>query len=351
MTIDFDSFRYFPSLRSRQWEMRGYSELTAADKDRVAPMIVMANHGRLKTTVEIGAKIDEYMEGRPHILDLELSPIYSCDECAALADPQDGFAAWRTFLAGRDNVVPTALLPSNAPTRDVVRQVMLLERSKEKVVLRSRSPSSDLPTLLSILSAVESINNLLIVLDFGYVRSRLKACLVEAATVINSLREVDDTVRIVVLGSSYPKSVAAYSDDGMALEIEERRLHASLGGDAVAIYGDYASIHPEPFEPMQSRFVPRIDLALPDTWIFRRVRTDQGGFGRCAKLITELTDWDPRFVDQNWGARKIAAAADGDLTAMNAPAPWIAVRVNMHLWQQINYATSVTSADDYDIFG
>ena len=352
MAIDFDAYRYFPSLRSRQWEMRGYAELLPEEKDRVAPMVVMATHGRLKSVAEVSARIEQYTEGRSHIIDLELSPIYACDECTALADPTDGFEAWRTFVEGRPNVVPTALLPSNAPARDMVRQVILLEQSKGQVVLRSRSPSSDLPTLLSILSAVDSINNLLVVLDFGYVRSRLKACLAEAASVINSLREVDDTLRIVVLGSSYPKSVAAYSDEGMALEIEERTLHSSLGGDAVAIYGDYASIHPEPFEPMQSRFVPRIDLALPDAWIFRRVRSDQGGFARCAQLIVDLTDWDPRFAELNWGAGKIAAAATGDLTQMNAPAPWIAARVNMHLWQQINYAAGSSSAEDYDdVFG
>lgn len=352
MAIDFDAFKYFPSLRSRQWEMRGYAQLLPEDKDRLAPMVVMATHGRLRSIQEVAAKVDDYTGGRAHIVDLELSPVYACEECSALANPASGFEAWRTFVDARPNVVPTALLPPNAPARDIVRQVILLEQTKGQVVLRSRSPSSDLPTLLSILSAVDSINNLLVVLDFGYVRSRIKACLAEAASVINSLREVDDTVRVVVLGSSYPKSVAAYSDEGMALEIEERTLHSSLGGDAVAIYGDYGSIHPEPFEPMQSRFVPRIDLALPDAWIFRRVRSDQGGFTRCAELIVGLTDWDPRFAELNWGAGKIAAAANGDLTQMNAPAPWIAARVNMHLWQQINYASGSVATDDYDdVFG
>lgn len=351
MAIDFDSYRYFPSLRSRQWEMRGYSELSPVDKDRIAPMVVLANHGRLKTIAEVSSRVESYTGGRSHIIDLELSPIYACDECSQLSDPTGGFAAWRTFVDGRPNLVPTALFPPNAPSRDIVRQVILFEQSKGQVVLRSRSPSADLNTLLAILSAVESVNNLLVVLDFGYLRSRLKACVAEAASVINSLRAVDDTVRIVALGSSYPKSVAAYSDEGVALEIEERTLHSALGGDAVSIYGDYGSIHPEPFEPMQSRFVPRIDLALPDTWIFRRVRSDQGGYAQCAKLITKLTDWDPKFADSNWGASKIAAAANDDLTQMNAPAPWIAARVNMHLWQQINYAVAPASDEDDDIFG
>ena len=150
------------------------------------------------------------------------------------------------------------------------------------------------------------------------------------------------------MGSSYPRSAAAYDDVGTAMEIEERSMHAALGGDAAAIYGDYASIHPEPFEPMQTRFVPRIDYPLPDAWIFRRVRADQGGFQRCAQLITGLVDWDPSLVDKVWGAQKIDSAARGDLTRMNAPAPWIAVRVNMHLWQQIHYRDGLGTVEDVD---
>ncbi len=351
MPIDFDAYRYYPSLRTRMWEMRGYKELPNAEKDRLLPLIVLANHGRTKAVSDVFLKVDEALEGRPCIIDIEQSPIYACDECIALVNPSGGFSAWREFVGARQHVVPTALLPSDGPLREIVRQVMLLEQERGQVVVRSRSPAADLAALSAIMSAVDAVNNLLIILDFGYVRSRTKARTIEAANVINALREIDDAVRIVVLGSSYPKSAAAYDDSAAALEIEERAMHAALGGDAVAIYGDYASIHPEPMEPMQSRFVPRIDYPLPDAWVFRRVRADQGGYEECARRIVSLVDWDPELINAGiWGAQKILSASQGDLTAMNTPGPWIAARVNMHIWQQLHYRDGLVATDDVDIF-
>jgi len=348
MTVNFDQYRYYPSLRTRLWEMRGYRELLNEDKDALLPIFVLANHSSTKAIADVYAKVEEVLGGRKCILDLEQSPIYSCDECEELARPDSGFEAWRQFLVERPNAVPTALLPSGGPLRDIVRQVMLLEATSGQVVVRSRSPETDVPILSSIMSAVDSVNNLLIVLDFGYVRSRSKAKAFEAANVINALRSVDEAARIVVMASSFPKSVAAYDDAASRLEIEERGMHSALGGDAVAIYGDFGSIHPEPMEPMLARFVPRVDYPIPDAWLFRRLRNDQGGYQRCAELITQTVDWDPTLVNRVWGATQIDMAAKGDLTKRSAPGPWIAARVNMHLWQQIHYRDGLDAIDDLE---
>ncbi|KQR32108.1 hypothetical protein ASD74_15045 [Rhizobium sp. Root564] len=352
MTVNFDQYRYYPSLRTRLWEMRGYRELRDEDKDALLPIFVLSSHGQTKAISDVHAKIDEALSGRKCIIDLEQSPFYACEECEELVDPSKGFEAWRNFVRDQENAIPTALLPPGGPLRDIVRQVMLLEQTSGEVVVRSRSPETDLPILSAIMSAVDSVNNLLIVLDFGYVRTRVKARAVEAANVINALRDVDDAARIVVMASSFPKSVAAYDDGATRLEIEERGMHAALGGDAVAIYGDFGSIHPEPIQPMQARFVPRVDYPLADAWLFRRLRADQGGYQRCAEQITQLVDWDPALVPRVWGAEQIDLAAKGDLTKRSAPGPWIAARVNLHLWQQLHYRDGMTvDDDDFDIFG
>jgi hypothetical protein len=350
MSVDFDRYRYYPSLRSRLWEMRGYCELSDEDKDRLLPIIPLASHQRTKAIGDVAAKVAEYLGDRPRILDLEQSSVYGCEECRAMLDPTNGFLAWRSFVAAQPNSVPSAVLPSDAPIREIVQQVRHLERDCGQVVIRSRMPSTDLHALQAALSAVDEVDNLMVVLDFGYVLSRPTAIATEAANVINALRATDDAARVVVMASSYPKSAAAYDDAGTSIPIQERSIHAALGGDAVAIYGDYGSIHPEPMEPLMARFVPRIDYPLPDAWVFRRVRADQGGFQQCAKLITGLTDWQPDLVGKVWGASKISAAADGDLVQMGTPGPWIAVRVNLHLWQQIHYGDGAVAVDDFDVF-
>lgn len=351
MSVNFDRYRYYPSLRTRLWEMRGYRELKEEDKDALLPIFVLSAHGQTKGISDVQAKVDEALGGRPGIIDMEQSSLYACDECAALLDPSKGFEAWREFFKGRKDLIPTAILPAGGPLREIVRQTMFLEQSSGQVVVRSKAPEADLPVLSAILSAVDSVDNLLIVLDFGYVKSRAKARAFEAANVINGLRSVDDATRVVVLASSFPKSVAAYDDGAGRLEIEERGMHATLGGDAVAIYGDFGSIHPEPMQPMLARFVPRVDYPTPDAWLFRRLRNDQGGYQRCAELITQMVDWDPTLVPRVWGAEQIDLAAKGDLTKRSAPGPWIAARVNLHLWQQLHYRDGIAIEDeDLDIF-
>jgi hypothetical protein len=348
MTVNFDQYRYYPSLRSRMWEMRGYAELSDEDKDKLLPIVPLASHHRTKAISDVATKVEEYLGGRTRILDLEQSATYACDERRGLMAPDNGFAKWREFISTQQNVVPTALLSGESAVRNIVQQVRHLENDCGQVVVRTRAISADLPSLQAILSAVDDVNNLMIVLDFGYVRSRASALAIEAANAINALRETDEATRVVVMGSSYPKSAAAYDDAGAAIPIQERAMHTALGGDAVAIYGDYGSIHPEPMEPSMARFVPRVDYPLPDAWVFRRVRADQGGYQACAKGITSLTDWQPDLVGSVWGAQKIDAAARGDLAQMGQPGPWIAVRVNLHLWQQIHYGDMDTEIEDLE---
>lgn len=350
MTIDFDDFRYYPSLRSRLWEMRGYAELPYEEKTKILPIIPLASHHRTRKIEDVAAKVRGYFGGLPRILDLEQSPVYSCDEYRMLLNPDRGFAAWRDFVISQPNSIPTALLSADASIRDIVQQVRLLERHAGKVVIRSRLPTLNLPTMKAIISAVDDVNNLMMVLDFGYVKSKASKVVLEAADVINSLRDSNDVVRIVIMGSSYPKSTTIYDEAGAAIPIQERAIHAALGGNAIAFYGDYGSIHPEPMEPTMARSVPRIDYPLPDAWVFRRIRADQGGYIKCAELITDLTDWQPDLVGKVWGADKISAASVGDIASMAAPGPWIAVRVNLHLWQQIHYQDVESDSDRFDEF-
>jgi hypothetical protein len=344
--INFDEYAYFPTLRTRMWELRGYKELSGNDKNRLLPIFTLAKHGRTATSGAVIDVLTKSTEDRAFILDVEPNVIFACDDARSLLDPTDAFANWRSYLRDKPSIVPTALMPAGSPLREIVQQVRNFERDGRQVAIRSRAPSSDVQTITAILSAVDSVDNLLVVLDFGYVRSSVSAKAIEAAEVINDIRNVEPTARIAVIGSSYPRAAAAYDDSGATLEIEERVLHAAIGGASVAVYGDYASIHPEPFEPTPSRFVPRIDYATPNSWIFRRVRDDRGGFAECARRIVALQDWDNTLVGRIWGANKIEAASRGIIDGMGTPGPWIAVRVNLHLWQQL--ANQDQATGDFD---
>lgn len=343
--FDLDALSYIPALRSRQAELRGYRELRAETKEKLRPVISIGRLGRISDSARVAERVVEAVGG-PFFVDLNTSPDQQCDDWQALANPDENFKAWREFGAHMENAVPVALIRDGTAERAFVRQVLAIEDNHGVVAIRARRPASDLPLLQAAIAAVEDVNNLLIILDMGYMRAALEAKELEANRVINALRNVDTTIRLAVMSSSFPRALSAYGEESGRLEILERDLHAHLGGRDVSIYADHAAIYPDPFEASASRWVPRIDYVTLDAWIFRRHRADDGGFGRCAAELVALPDWDADFAHTNWGAAKIReqSAAQEPLPGFGSPAPWISVRVNMHIERQ----TETEPDDGYD---
>lgn len=342
-----DAIRYLPCLRSRQAELRGYQELRPATKGLIHPLISIGRYGR---TGEIARVIDVILERvGPCFIDLNSSAGQRCSDFDAACDPTDNYAAWRNLAAGKEGVTPVALLTEGATERAFVRQALLIERGHGGVVIRSRRPAQDLPSLSAVLSAVDDVNNVLIVLDLGFIRGAMEPKTMEARRAITALRLIDPATRIAVTGTSFPRSVSVYGDRRGSLEIAERDLHVLLGGNEVAIYGDHSAVYSEPFEPSMARWVPRIDYCLDDAWKWERRRDDEGGFVECAKQIVALPDWDATFASEVWGAGKIKETAEsGQIPAgFGSPANWIAARVNMHIERQT--AAFSRSADSYDL--
>ena len=342
-----EAITYLPCIRSRQAEIRGYSELRPATKAALHPIVSLGKLGR----VGEARRVLETIESRiGHcFLDLNLMPGQGCDELDTLYNPENNFRQWREFAASCQGVVPVALMREDATERHFLRQVLSIEQEYQAVVIRTRRPSRDLPALSAALGAVEDVNNVLFVLDFGYVRAALDPKATEARRVITALRSIDPAARIAVVGSSYPRSVAAFGDRSGTLEIVERDLHLDIGGNEVAVYGDHASIYPEPYEPSISRWVPRIDYCLDDNWKWQRRREDEGGFVRCAQEITASADWDSDFASEVWGAMKIAETAQGAVPpGFGSPANWIAARVNMHIERQASAFSGGATETPYD---
>lgn len=341
-----EAIRYLPAIRSRQAELRGYSELRPATKNSLHPIVALGKLGRVDNAQRVLEIIHERIGAC--FLDLNTNPGQTCSESGQLSDPANNFQAWRQFAASQPDVTPIALLRDGATERAFIRQILLIENHFGALVIRSRRPAQELSALQAALSAVDDVNNVLIVLDFGYIRGALEAKEAEARRVISSLRTTDPTTRVAVLASSFPRTVSAYGDQRGLLPIVERDLHAQIGGDEVAIYGDHAAIYPEPFEPSVSRWVPRIDYCLDYAWLYERRREDDGGYVRCAETIVASTDWDANFAAEAWGASIIQRTATNRSIepGFGSPANWIAARVNMHIERQTTLSLGGASFDD-----
>jgi hypothetical protein len=341
-----DAIRYLPAIRSRQAELRGYAEVRPETKEILHPIVSLGKLGRIDDARRVLETITQRVG--PCFLDLNTASGQVCSQWQDLCDPADNYQAWRHLAASADRVIPIALLRDGATERPFIRQVLLIENDFGAVVIRSRRPAQDLPALQAALSAVNDVNNVLIVLDLGYLRGANEPKETETRRVISALRLTDPTARIAVIGSSFPRAVSVYGDQRGSLSIVERELHAQIGGDAVAIYGDHGSIYPEPFEPTMSRWVPRVDYCLDYAWQWERRREDGGGYVECARQVVASADWDPSFADVAWGADIIrrTAATSQVQAGFGSPGNWIAARVNMHIERQAALGAAQLGMDD-----
>lgn len=343
-----DAIRYLPAIRSRQAELRGYSELRQVTKEALHPIVSLGKLGRVNDARRVLETISEKVG--PCFLDLNTVAGQACGQWNELCDPSNNYEAWRQLVETQEGITPVALLRDGATERPFIRQVLLIEERFGAVVIRTRRPAQDLPSLQAALSAVNDVNNVLIVLDLGYVRGAVEPKETEARRVISALRSTDPTARVAVVGSSYPRVISVYGDQRGSLPILERELHAQIGGDEVAIYGDHASIYPEPFEPTMSRWVPRVDYCLDYAWLYERRRDDAGGYIECARQVVNSPDWDPGFADVAWGADIIRRTAQSGAVqgGFGSPGNWIAARVNMHIERQATLGAAGGVDDDWE---
>ncbi|MEE4618474.1 hypothetical protein V2K86_07520 [Pseudomonas alliivorans] len=344
---DLDSIKYLPCLRSRRAEMRGYSELSLEARQGLIPLVSIGKLGATSSVEQVFGSVKRTFDKA--FIDLNCNSNQVCSDYESYLNSGKNYSQWRELFSANENYVPTAVFAPGGNVRSFIRQVIEIERTHGVVAIRSKNGAQDLAAIQSAISAVDDVNNVLFIFDFGYIRGAVSPREAEARRLISALRTIDSSARVALVGSSYPRSVAAYGEEFGALEIEERELHAQIGGDAVAIYGDHSSIYPEPFEPSISRFVPRIDYCLADSWIYSRYRDRDNisGYVQCANSILESADWDPAFAQRSWGAAKIQETVGGVPPGFAAPANWIAARVNMHIERQwMN--TTVDEDNDLD---
>lgn len=357
MEIEFDSFNYYPALRTRPAEVKGYAELNKKEKSQIIPIFtagVWPRQNELSTSLE---KVREAADGNPIILDLTTDPNYTCDEVRKLRDCTNNFQAWRRFVKKQEaQIIPVIQITQESKLSHIIRQAREFENTGNKLAFKIRNFGEDTTEIIAALSALDDAENALVIIDAGYIRETLPSSLAGCVTAINEIRdEVADAI-ITVISTSFPASVVPFLDPNSKgqrglINMLETKLHAAIGSDA-AIYGDHGSIHSRVYIAKGGRYTPRIDYPLNDAWVFeRRPDNNSTGYIDAAKELLEA--YSEIDDDESWGAEMIRQAAIGEIDGMKTPASWIAARVNMHMSKQIylNNDNNFTDEEDFeDIF-
>jgi Beta protein len=353
ININFEDYQYFPTLRTRQSEMRGLKELDANRKSKIIPLLTLGRWPKATDFERAAEKSADVMIGQPYFLDLTTDINHLGEQQKILRDSSGGFKAWRDFVSKYDQAIPVVQLNSDAKVKDVFRQARLFEQSSARLAFRIKNFSSDTPLVVNTISALDDVSNVIVFIDCQYIRDSFAAYVTAVVVTINQLRNEFPDLMIVVLSTSFPSSVLSYlrvTQTNGSIEILERQLHDRIGGNSVAAYGDHASIHSVVYDDMAiMRWSARIDYPQNFQWFFERRAKDQtpSGFVSAAKSIIEI---DPDIGTRDiWGEQMIIDAASSGIPYGAAPSSWIAVRVNIHLSRQIDLSMKIASRADVDI--
>lgn len=344
--INYEQFTYYPTLRTRNAELKGLEMLDADRKRRIVPLITLGKWPRSDDIADSAEKVRNIMEGRPYFIDLPDNDTHHTDNSKALLDPKNAFAEWRGFVEAQENAIPIIQF-NGGNRREIVQQALKLEKKLGRLAFRIRDFQHDPLLTVAAISALDDVENALVFVDAQYIRSAYPAYVTAVTTTINMLRtEVPETV-IATLSTSFPSSRSSFMDtkkESGSIEIQDRDLYETIGGDSVAIYGDHGSIHAIVYNAQPMQWSPTIDYATSRTWHFeRRPNTDKkAGYIAAAKAL--LTKF-PEILDSTvWGDQMIVEAANGNPHG-KSPQSWIAVRVNCHLTRQIDFLYDARDMD------
>lgn len=347
--VSYEDYRYFPTLRTRQAEMRGLAELDLGRKKRLLPLLTLGRWPKAVDFKRAADKANEVMEGLPHFLDLTRDASHLGEQQLMLRDPSSAFGAWRSLVGDYPNAIPVVQLVQGARQREQVKQATFIEASAGKVAFRIQDFAVDTPQVINCISALDDPQNAIVFIDCQYIRGALAAYVSATIATINDLRTQFPELVIVVLSTSFPPSVIPFADATQrrgVIDIQERDLHARIGGDSVAIYGDHGSIHSvvRPDAAIMT-WSARVDYPRETSWSFERRPRDQSENG-FVEAAAEIAQTDAEIGKRGiWGESKILEAADGTPFA-RGPAPWIAVRVNIHLARQLDFSTQLAQSID-----
>jgi hypothetical protein len=347
---------YIPVLCVRPAEVNALRELPERDKDAFLPAIQLRPWMGAKQFSSALQKVQEvFGEKRQWIANIDstyeppapkydeetgklIPPRQAVTDFSALNRPNNGYKNWCDLIEENQNLIPCLQLANPDQFDKQLERLASLNRGLV-LHLTSLDDAPDTAQLSSLTEASRN-NEILFIVDFGDIKNvqDLNSLIVAWIDTINNLYEAIPSCRIAISSTSFPSSF----NDGIASKtIQERQLfnialETSKQEDWNIVYSDRGSTrlnHKQDGGP--PKIYARIDYPTMDTWHF--FRADVGGTDYClvAQNCMQAACWNPEL--HVWGTQMIERTAQGDVYAITSPSVATAVRVNIHLHNQLFY--------------
>lgn len=326
-------------------------ELDDASKNVLTPIFCLKPWATAKALSRSMEKIEQVFPDRQYFLDID--PFYDKEaKRPAQRDyydliEDDSNQSWVDFFDEYPNAFPC--LQVNRANIAAIQNQIDGFTAREKIFLvrldheHGRRFSEVIRTVCNVGHA-----NFGFVLDAGWSRDLLSRTNWVDGLVKQIVDLRGEDIPIIVTGSSFPASFSGYSL-GEEVDVAERSLFNQLQGAnnrARLIYGDWASSR-SPSESGGGAIIPpRIDLATELTWEIFRSEEDTPEFSDLALEVMASPSYPTGLPI--WATYMIECTALGDPNGITTLRRATAVRINMHLYRQLNFGrfSPVPDTDD-----
>lgn len=352
------TYKYLPILAISPAEMGALGQLPEKDKDLILPLFPIKGWMSAKKLDNALAKINESIGNRIWIADIDTDFLYSnksfkmegaysrevFEEIHKLLDSSNGYKNWFDFLQTRDNIIPTLQLEH---ITDINIQLDLLSSLERGIVIRFQMTKIEPKKFNSIIRSLlnHEYDNYLFILDYADIgRVEVVNCS-QYSELINKMKELFPNSMFSISSTSFPFSFAgAYRGE---IPIYERQIYRNIKrdcNDINLIYSDRGSARAGKYNGGGGTPPPRIDYPLKNDWRFIRKEFDGKNITKPEKeklyfeAAREIIKSDYWIKDLGlWGTQMIEKTALEDTYGITCPNRSTAVRINIHLYQQLHY--------------
>lgn len=364
--------KYIPIIKTGDAEIKALEESPfMSSNENVIPLIELTR-GRKKTTkYENGIskvsfpyekrldKIKKVFSNCNIAIDLTSDPDLLSDEIYELYSPLNGYDKWLSFLGKLKeercfkSITPAIVFNWDDNDKDIIPNVSLevLKLCKEygSVLYRCDLGSKDCYEELPIIrQSLTKDSFLFVVIDAGYLQFSMEKSATDVF--LARIRNFNNILegynyQIVISSTSFPNNVTEYGDkETDTIRLLEKDIYNNIKHIYSDVaYSDHATINPKRNDliVMARGWIPRIDVPINEAVYYYKVRRPKGMSAykgayivAANKAIADVRY--PKSLTDLWGIKMINNCAYGLVPASN-PSFWISVRMNIHLYQTLNW--------------
>jgi hypothetical protein len=365
--IDAFKYKYAPILSLSPAEMKAIEELPEKDKDIILPIIPIKGWVGSQKIENSIPRIIKAIGDRFWIADIDESfltnnknhqltgkyPRQVFYDVEKLLESTNGYDNWYQYLKNYPKAIPTIQISDFDEIKGQVSKLRSLDRGlaiKLSMVDIESNYASEVFQLLEKLD----INDLFVIFDYGEMSRERLAFAPRIISVVENTNLKLPAAMIAIPCSSFPSSFS--NQHRGEYSIYERQLFnivSSSCSDIRMIYSDKGGARAEKINGGGGIPAPRIDYPLKNDWRFIRKefndsKNPQNGekerlYTQIAQQIIASDYWLPDL--HVWGTQAIEFTSKGDRNGINSPAKATAVRLNIHLYQQLHYDTLIEMLD------